>query len=222
MKNKSLTVSVTGFKMDAESRTFTCYGNIKGNIDHARDRTLDGAYQKSIQKHKDNGTMPKMFWMHNPYSIPVGKWLEMREDEKGLFMKGKLFKDSNDAKAIYEAAKEGALDSFSIGYNEIESKWNSEKNCNDLIELDIVETSWVTYACNEESLLQEIKNHMDDGQLPSKAELRELFKSTGWFSKRQIERITAVYNPDNEENEELDEKSISELCEMLEKSQLCK
>lgn len=213
MKNKSLQIAVTGFKMDSESRTFTCYGNIKGNIDHALDRTLDGAYQKSIDTHMKNGTMPKMFWMHNPYSIPVGKWLEMREDEKGLFMKGKLFKDSNDSKAIYEAAKEGALDSFSIGYVEVESRWNTEKQCNDLIELDIVETSWVTFACNEASLLQSIKSHMDDGELPSKAELRELFKTTGWFSKRQVERITAAYNPTEDD-------SVDEIKALLEKSSL--
>lgn len=221
MKNKFLQVGVTGFKLNAEEGTFTCYANVKGNIDHARDRTLNGAYQKSIERHMKNGTMPKMFWMHNPYELPVGKWIEMREDEKGLFMKGKL-SDTSMGRDIEALAKDGALDSFSIGYIEVESKWNSDAGCNDLVELDIKEVSWVTFACNEESLLQEIKNHMDDGQLPSKAELRELFKSTGWFSKRQIERITAVYNPDNEENEQLDEKSISELCEMLEKSQLCK
>lgn len=216
MANKSLQIGVTGFKMDSESRTFTCYANIKGNIDHAQDRTLDGAYQKSIDTHMKNGTMPKMFWMHNPYSIPVGKWLEMREDSKGLFMKGKLFKDSNDAKAIYEAAKEGALDSFSIGYSVVEEKWNGLKGCNDLIELDIKETSWVTFACNEESLLQGIKSHMDNGQLPSKAELRELFKSTNWFSKRQIERITAAYNPVD------DELDLEQLGKLLEGSSLFK
>ena len=147
--------------------------------------------------------MPKMFWMHNPFSIPVGNWLEMREDEKGLFMRGKLFSESDDAKAIYEAAKEGALDSFSIGYSVVEEKWNRDKGCNDLIELDIKEVSWVTFACNEESLLQDIKNHMEEGKLPTKAEIRELLKMTGVLSKRQIDKITAAYNPD-EENEEIE------------------
>ena len=213
MKNKSLNVAVTGFKMDNNTGEFTCYGNIKGNIDHARDRTLDGAYQKSIEQHMKNGTMPKMFWMHNAHSIPVGKWIEMREDEKGLFMRGKLFTKSPEAIAIHEAASEGALDSFSIGYIEVDSKYNSSHGCNDLIELDIKEVSWVTFACNEASLLQSIKSHMDDGELPSKAELRELFKTTGWFSKRQVERITSAYNP-------ADDNSEGEIKALLEKSVL--
>lgn len=211
MKNKKfLEVGLSGFKMDNDTGNFTCYGNVKGNIDHARDRTLDGAYQKSIERHMKNGTMPKMFWMHNPYDLPVGKWIEMREDEKGLFLKGKL-SDTAMGRDIETLMKEGALDSFSIGYIEVESKWNTEKQCNDLIELDIKEISIVNFACNEESLLQDIKSRVDDGGVVTKADLRELLKSTGLLSKRQIEKITADYNPVEDDSGEL--SSIKSLLE---------
>ena len=217
VKNKSFNVGVIDFKMDKETGEFTCYGNVKGNIDHALDRTLDGAYQESIDKHKKNGTMPKMFWMHNKYGLPVGTWLEMKEDSKGLFMRGKLA-DTTMGRDIQVLAKDGALDSFSIGYRVIEEKWNSEKRCNDLIKLDIVETSWVTYACNEESRLQEIKSHLEEGKLPTKAELREILDSVGWLSKRQIEKITAFYQPGDND----DEKELQELADLLAKSELFK
>lgn len=215
MKTKKfLEVGLSGFKMDNETGTFTCYGNVKGNIDHARDRTLDGAYMKSIERHMKNGTMPKMFWMHNPYELPVGKWIEMREDEKGLFLRGKL-SDTAMGRDIEVLAKDGALDSFSIGYIEVESRWNTEKQCNDLVELDIKEISWVTFACNEESLLQDIKHRIDEGETVTKADLRVILKSTGLLSKRQIENVTANYQP-------VVNDEFSELKSLLEQSSLCK
>jgi uncharacterized protein len=215
MKTKMLEFAISDFKMDKEKGTFSCYGNIKGNIDHAMDRTLDGAYQKSIDKHVKNGTMPKMFWMHKSHELPVGVWNKMSEDSKGFYMEGRLSKTAM-GQDIEILAKEGALDSFSIGYRVIKEQWNHSDKCNDLIELDIKEVSWVTFACNEESLLQGIKTAMQDGKLPSKADLREVLKVSGVFSKREIERITAVYNPVDEDNE------MKSLLELLDSSPMFK
>lgn len=198
MKLKHLVVPVTDFKIDNETGTFTCYANVKNVIDHVKDRAIDGCYQKSIANHKAKGTTPKMLWSHNPFDKPVGKWLEMQEDERGLKMKGKL-SATTDGKDIEILAKDGALDSFSIGYKTIEEKWNREKNCNDLIEIDIKEVSWVNFACNEESTLQSIKSHLEDGELPTKRELQNFLRSNG-LSKSQAEKITDKYNPDEKED----------------------
>ena len=202
-------MAVTGFKMDNDEGTFTCYGNVKNNIDHARDRAVDGCYQKSIDRHKKEGTMPKMLWSHNPRELPVGKWMEMREDVKGLFLKGKL-SDTVNGRDIGVLAKDGALDSFSIGYSIPEGgiKRNTTLNCDDLLEIDVKEISWVTFACNEESrIVDEIKSRLHAGETPSKADLREMLKTIPGLSKREIERITAGYVP----VEELDIKGLDEL-----------
>lgn len=155
-KLKKVTLHVSNFKYDAESGVFTCYGNTKHNIDHAKDRLMDGVYKRSIKEHAEENTMPKMLWMHNPFELPVGKWLEWKEDEHGLFMKGKLSKTTmgSDLEIL---AKDGAIDSFSIGYYEIEAKWNSKDNCNDVYDILIKEVSWVNFACNEASTLESIK-----------------------------------------------------------------
>ena len=43
--------------------------------------------------------------------VPIGKWEEMKEDEHGLFVRGRLFElDTDRAKAVYTAIKEGELD----------------------------------------------------------------------------------------------------------------
>lgn len=192
MNNKKLEMAVTEFKYDSGTGEFSCYGNTKGNIDHAQDRTCDGAYQKSIDNHLSSGTTPKMLWMHNPYDLPVGKFTEMREDSKGLFLKGKL-SQTTMGKDIEILAKDGALDTFSIGYRVIEEKWNHEKQCNDLIELDIKEVSWVNFGCNEESRLVGIKSKLEEGELPTQRELQKFLVENG-LSNRQAEKIVNNYS----------------------------
>ncbi|GAI98217.1 unnamed protein product, partial [marine sediment metagenome] len=82
MKNKlhQMECTITEVKMDAKTGEFTCYGNVKGNVDHAMDKTMNGAYIESIKAHKAAGTMPGMFWMHKSFDLPVGVWVDMEED----------------------------------------------------------------------------------------------------------------------------------------------
>lgn len=193
--NKHLQVTMTGFKAIGTGMEFSCYTNVKGNIDHAQERTLDGAYSKSIAKHEKEGTMPKMFWNHDSWEPPVGVWIEMAEDEKGLFKRGEML-DSVRGIEIWKGLKKRAIDSFSIGYREVKSQWNSLKECNDLIELDIRESSPVNFACNEESRIVDIKRRIGSGGLVGKADLRILLQqSNSGLSKRQIEKITSDYQP---------------------------
>lgn len=195
-KEGRIIVPITDFKYDDNSGSFTCYGNVKNFIDHAKDRTVDGCFVDSIRKHKNAGTMPKMFWMHNPHGLPVGPWDDMEEDSVGLKMSGRL-SDTTMGRDIRVLAKDNALDSFSIGYRVVSEKWNSQLGCNDLLKVDILEVSWVNWACNELSLLQDIKSKMDEGDLPTVRELEKFLRDNG-FSKKQAERITSKYRPDIE------------------------
>ena len=198
MRTKHAVFQISDFKAVDNTREFTCYGNVKNIVDHARDRVIDGAYQDSIENHRKNGTMPKMFWMHNPFDLPIGSWTHMEEDSKGLLMTGR-FADTTKGNDTYVLYKEKALDSFSIGYNVGDEKWNGTLGCNDLIKVDIKEVSAVTFACNEESQLVDIKSRLHDGEILTKAELRKLLESVpAGLSKRQIERITADYHPRND------------------------
>lgn len=215
MTTKTFQISDLKVKNEKE-RTFTCYGNVKGNIDHALDRTLDGAYTNSINEHKANGTMPKMFWNHQSWELPVGTWLDFKEDNVGLFLEGKM-STTQKGQDIFKLMQEEAIDSFSIGYRVIDEKWNVDDRCNDLIELKIMEVSPVNFACNELSTLQGIQKSLKSGEVLSKADLRHLlqFSQVG-LSKRQIENITARYHC--EKNTE----SVSDLINILENSSLSK
>ena len=193
MSLKYMVFPATNFKMDVETGLFTAYANTKNFIDHVKDRAVDGCYLNSISKHKVAKTMPKMFWSHNPYELPVGAWKSMDEDAKGLLMSGKLSKTTM-GKDIEILADDGALDSFSIGYQTIKEKWNNLKNCNDLIDIHVKEVSWVNFACNEESLLQEMKSALRNGELPTKREFEKLLRGSMQLSKSQAQNIVARYD----------------------------
>lgn len=209
--DRKLFIPVSDIKLNNDdSRTFTCYGNVKGVIDHAQDMVQDGAYSKSIENHKTNGTMPMMFYNHKHQDLPVGPWLDMVEDSKGLRLKGKL-SNTTMGNDLYELIKDNAIGSFglfSIGYNVIKEKWNS-KGYNELIEIDIKEVSIVNFACNEHSGLLDIKNRMSNEECVSKADLRTILRECTDLSKRNIERITAHYSP--ETNDEKKKQDVSKL-----------
>lgn len=192
MKNKSIECQVLEFKVKEGSRKFTCYANTKGNVDHALDKTMDGAYIESIKRHKSAGTMPKMFWNHKSGEPPVGTWLDMKEDSKGLFMEGE-FANTPRGLEMLELYKSGALDSFSIGYSVQKEKWNHAEGYNELHEIDVKETSCVSFACNEESRLVSIKSKLDANDLPTKRELEKFLREVG-LSRKQSETIASRYD----------------------------
>lgn len=180
-------------KSAGEDMTFTAYGNVKNVVDHANDVAVDGCYSESIKRHKKNGTMPKLFWSHNPFELPVGKINTLEEDSKGLLFDGKISKTTM-GKDVYELAKDGAITEFSIGYRVIQEKWNIDQKYNELLEIDIKEISFVNFACNEHSTLQDIKSEIGDGKMPTKRELESFLRSSG-LSRKQAEIIASQYNP---------------------------
>ena len=213
MNNSYIPLKFKVSKDDKGKMSFTAYGNVKNIKDHAWDIAVDGCYQASIDKHKAEGTMPRLLWSHNPYELPVGKITHMEEDAHGLKFEGELT-DTDQGVNIYKSLKHGSLDSFSIGYRVIKEEWNGDAQANLLMEIDLKEISFVNFACNEASLLESVKSKLSEGETLSKADLRNILEQSPiGLSKRQIERVTANYNPKMD-------TEITELKGLLESSTL--
>ena len=112
----------------------------------------------------------------------------MAEDEKGLKLTGKLCLDTQSGRETYALMKMGALDSLSIGYITIKEDFDAKKGVNYLQEIDIKEVSIVTFACNEQSLIQSVKTTLESGKKPTERELQKALQEFG-FSKREAEKI---------------------------------
>lgn len=154
--NHQLRVKLNNFS-ESEEGVFEAYGNVKWVVDSYREVAVDGAFKKSIARHKSEGTMPKMLWNHNS-DIVIGKWLDMEEDEHGLKVKGQLALNTQRGRETYELLKMGALDALSIGFTAPKESYGAKDDVTYLEEIDLYEVSVVTFPANKESTITSIKS----------------------------------------------------------------
>ncbi len=105
-----------------EDGIFSGYGSVFGVVDTFGSVVMPGAFKKSIDRHKVNGTMPKMLWQHNT-DEPIGVWTEVREDDHGLFCEGRLILEVARAREVHALLKANAVDGLSIGFEILADEW---------------------------------------------------------------------------------------------------
>lgn len=155
-----------------------------------------GAYTASLEEHKSAGTMPKMFWQHNPHE-PIGKWIDAKEDKRGLFVKGKLNMGVQRAREAYELIKEGDIEGLSIGYRIKEYSSDTETGVWTLEKLDLREISVVSIGANTIATIGSVKSARKSVELIEKLksgsklttrEFETLLKGSLGFSNSEAER----------------------------------
>lgn len=161
IKRLDVTFDAKSFHVDSEDqRKFAGYANTFDHLDRAGDITMRGAFLKSIQKHLVEGTKPKML-AHHDVTRPIGVWEVMIEDEKGLYVEGRLTQGVRDADEAYALLKDGALDSMSIGYRVVREEYDRKSGANLLHEVDLHEISLVAIPANQESVVTAVKSGHD-------------------------------------------------------------
>lgn len=142
-----------------KDREFEGHGSIFGNVDLGSDIVLPGAFKRSLAKHSDEDTLPQMFWMHRMDQVP-GKWLEMSEDEKGLYVRGELLETSL-GEDMHKLVKAKAVRGLSIGYEIKDREWvdDDEHGAVRLLkEVDLWEVSLVSLAMNPLARVEHAKS----------------------------------------------------------------
>jgi HK97 family phage prohead protease len=122
--------------------------------DDVGDKILPGAFKKTISEVKASGRTIKYLFNHD-LSQPLGVIEEMAEDGKGLYFKARISK-TKSAQEKYEMAKEGILDSNSIGYRVIQADYE-ENGLRLLKEVQLYEGSLVTIPANHTAKVTDIK-----------------------------------------------------------------
>lgn len=188
MKTKHLDMPFE-IKSVEQSGFFSGYGSIFHNEDSYGDIVRPGAFKNSLSKWAGKNRLPPMLWQHR-HSEPIGVFTKMEEDEKGLYVEGRLLIDDiSQAKAVYALLKERVLGGMSIGYREIGTRKNEDGTL-DLLELDLWEVSIVTFPANEAATVDSVKDALSDGTLPSLSEFEKFLRDAG-FSKAQATAIAS-------------------------------
>ncbi|MEL6452028.1 MAG: HK97 family phage prohead protease [Pseudomonadota bacterium] len=119
------------------------YASLFGACDQGGDVVAKGAYAASLTTIATEGRRVKMLWQHDP-SQPIGVWDEVREDGRGLWVKGRLLPEVAKGREAVELIAAGAIDGLSIGYRTVKAAKN-DKGQRVLSELELWEVSLVTF-----------------------------------------------------------------------------
>ncbi|MEM1360140.1 MAG: HK97 family phage prohead protease [Pseudomonadota bacterium] len=119
------------------------FASLFGTPDQGGDIVVKGAYAKSLETLTEKGRAVKLLWQHDP-AQPIGVWDEVREEDRGLYVKGRLLTDVARAREAACLIEAGALDGLSIGYRTVKSQ-RDESGRRLLTELDLWEVSVVTF-----------------------------------------------------------------------------
>lgn len=137
-----------------ESGEFSGYAAVFGNLDSGCDIIEKGAFSKTIREDFDR---IKILSQHDSCDLPIGKPLELREDEKGLFIRGKI-SDTQKGRDIQTLLKDGVLTEMSIGYDAIDFDYDGNTGIRHLKEVKLWEVSIVTWAMNDQATIDEVKS----------------------------------------------------------------
>ena len=151
--------------VDENSGEFSGYAAIFGNVDDGGDVIERGAFSRTIKEDFDR---IKILSQHNDCELPIGKPLELREDDKGLFIRGNI-SDTQKGRDIQTLLKDGVLNELSIGYDAITFDFDSEKGIRHLKEIRLWEVSIVTWAMNDQAKIDEVKSLVESIRSEAKA-----------------------------------------------------
>jgi HK97 family phage prohead protease len=118
------------------------YASLFGEIDQARDKVMRGAFAATLRQ-RPVQRIPMLF-QHDP-AEPVGVWLELREDERGLYARGRLIPEVARGRELLSLLRAGAIDGLSIGFRTVRGRIDPKTRIRSLLAVDLWEISIVTF-----------------------------------------------------------------------------
>ncbi len=205
------------FKADdiQENGTFKGYASVFDVEDSYGDIVLKGAFLESLNNHQKKSTMPALLWQHKR-DEPIGRWTKMYEDEKGLYCEGELFIDDDAmAKRAYVHLKKGSISGLSIGFMLKDYEYDSEKGVWLLKEIDLKETSVVTFPANDEARVESVKSAFSEGGIPTKREIEQILRDAGFTRQKAKAFISDGYDGLNHRDDDDNQRSKGDDAEII-------
>lgn len=191
--------------------TFTGFAStFGGKPDAYGDIIVPGAFADTLQKNGYGGNGIKMLWQHDSRE-PVGVWLSLSEEKKGLKVQGQIATKTTRGSDAYELMKIGAINAMSIGYNVGEYeivKGKSGEQIRMLKSIDLFEISLVTFPANTNAIVTGVKDiTMDDISDVQNIRQAEQFLRDVGFSAKASKYLISVLK---KQHDVRDETSIIE------------
>jgi len=189
MKVKHITRPLE-IKAVADDGTFEGYGSVFNVIDSYRDIVMPGAFTDTIKEHKAKNAMPALLWQHD-HRDPIGVWTDMEEDAHGLKMAGRLAMGTQKGRETHELLKMGAVRGLSIGFTVPKGgeEYNEEHAVWHLKQINLWETSVVTFPANPDAQVTEVRSALAQGIFPTIRDFEQFLMRDAGFSRSQARTI---------------------------------
>jgi len=116
-------------------------------VDSYNSRFQRGSFKKTIQNRTDK---IKVLYNHD-IEKPIGKLLEIKEDDHGVFVRAQLVMEVENAKDTFNLIKGGAINALSFGFRTVKDKF--ENGIQVITEVQLGEISPVVFPGGEACLI---------------------------------------------------------------------
>jgi uncharacterized protein len=140
-------VTLKDVSADEATRTFEGYASVWNVIDTYGTEFAQGCFKRTLGEWRAKGAWPDFLLQHD-ISLVAGKWLDMREDDIGLWVRGQYVKSAFGDHGL-ACVREGIATGLSIGFvmrgYEIDDRNDQSMLITDV---DLYEISQVTKPAN--------------------------------------------------------------------------
>jgi uncharacterized protein len=134
---------------------FTGYASLFNKRDGAGDIVMPGAFAESLKKRGVENI--RMLFQHDP-SEPVGTWVDVYENERGLFVRGRLDRNVQRGRELFSLLESGGLDGLSIGFKTVAARQDRAAKTRRIYTIDLWEISLVTFPMLEGARVSTVKS----------------------------------------------------------------
>jgi HK97 family phage prohead protease len=176
-----------GLTLDAveEDGVFSGYASLFGRVDLGKDVVEKGAFSASLKERGAGGI--RMLYQHDP-AEPIGVWTEIREDQRGLFVRGRLAKDVARAREVHSLMRGGALDGLSIGFRAVRARNDPKNGVRRILEADLWEISVVTFPMLPDARIEHVKGRR---RLPTVREFESWLTRDAGLTRSEARAVIA-------------------------------
>jgi uncharacterized protein len=173
-------------KSVTEDGAFEGYASLFNREDLGRDVIQPGAFRDSLAG-RDAGAI-KMLFQHNA-AEPIGVWDVIREDAKGLFVRGRLTLAVAKAREVLALMKAGALDGLSIGFKAVKARRDARSGVRRLEKVDLWEISVVTFPMLPGARVQAVKQRPFAAAVPSERDFERWLTRDAGLTRTEARAI---------------------------------
>ena len=157
-----------GAALTGDGGKFEGYASLFDIADLGKDVVMRGAFTQSLTRRGARGV--KLLWQHSA-SEPIGAWLSLEEDSRGLKVRGKLNLAVERAREVHALMRDGSVDGLSIGYRTEKAMRDRKSGLRHLQKLDLWEISVVTFPMLPQARVSAVKRgYFPAGGIVNRAE----------------------------------------------------